>query len=166
MDNDTAAFAVQTIRRWWFEIGRIRYPDARHLVITADGGGSNGSRVRLWKRELQRLANEVGLDIKVHHLPPGTSKWNKIEHRLFSYISQNWRAVPLVSYRVMVDLISATTTQTGLKVHCELDTDSYPKGITVTAEEMQAITIIRAEFHGEWNYTIRPDIRSDRAVDS
>ena len=110
IDHDTAEFAVQTIRRWWQEIGRIRYPDAKHLVITADGGGSNGSRVRLWKRELQRLANELGIDIKVHHLPPGTSKWNKIEHRLFSFISQNWRAKPLVSYRVIVDLICATTT--------------------------------------------------------
>jgi hypothetical protein len=108
MDHDTAEFAVQTIRRWWYEIGRIRYPDAKRLVITADGGGSNGSRVRLWKRELHRLANEIGIDIKVRHLPPGTSKWNKIEHRLFSFISQNWRAQPLVSYRVIVDLISAT----------------------------------------------------------
>ena len=162
MDHDTAEFAVQTIRRWWYEIGRIRYPDAKHLVITADGGGSNGSRVRLWKRELHRLASEIGIDIKVHHLPPGTSKWNKIEHRLFSFISQNWRAQPLVSYRVIVDLISATTTDTGLKVHCELDTNAYPKGITLSDEEMDAININRAEFHGEWNYTIR----ADRAVDS
>jgi hypothetical protein len=166
MDNDTAEFSVQTIRRWWYEIGRVRYPDAKYLVITADGGGSNGCRVRLWKRELQRFANEVGVDIKVHHLPPGTSKWNKIEHRLFSFISQNWRAVPLVSYRVIVDLISATTTETGLKVHCELDTNTYPKGIAVSDEEMDAINITRAEFHGEWNYTIRPDNRADRAVDS
>ena len=145
MDHDTAAFAVQTIRRWWHEIGRIRYPDAKRLSITADGGGSNGSRVRLWKRELQRLANEIGIDIKVHHLPPGTSKWNKIEHRLFSFISQNWRAKPLVSYRVIVDLISATTTDTGLKVHCELDTNAYPKGIIVSDEEMAAININRAD---------------------
>ena len=159
MDHDTAEFAVQTIRRWWYEIGRIRYPDAKHLVITADGGGSNGSRVRLWKRELHRLASEIGIDIKVHHLPPGTSKWNKIEHRLFSFISQNWRAQPLVSYRVIVDLISATTTDAGLKVHCELDTNAYPKGITLS-------DINRAEFHGEWNYTIRPGNRADRAVDS
>jgi hypothetical protein len=166
MDNDTAEFAVQTIRRWWYEIGRIRYPKAKHLVITADGGGSNGSRVRLWKRELQRLASEIGIAIKVHHLPPGTSKWNKIEHRLFSYISQNWRAQPLVSYRVIVDLISATTTETGLKVCCELDANTYPKGIAVSDEEMEAINIIRADFHGEWNYTIRPGSRSDRAVDS
>ena len=166
MDHDTAEFAVQTIRRWWYEIGRIRYPDARHLVITADGGGSNGSRVRLWKRELHRLASEIGIDIKVHHLPPGTSKWNKIEHRLFSFISQNWRAQPLVSYRVIVDLISATTTDAGLKVHCELDTNAYPKGITLSDEEMDAININRAEFHGAWNYTIHPGNRADRAVDS
>ena len=149
MDYDTAEFAVQTIRRWWYEIGRIRYPDAKHLVITADGGGSNGSRVRLWKRELHRLASEIGIDIKVHHLPPGTSKWNKIEHRLFSFISQNWRAQPLVSYRVIVDLISATTTDAGLKVQCELDTNVYPKGITLSDDEMDAINITRAEFHGE-----------------
>jgi hypothetical protein len=135
-------------------------------VITADGGGSNGSRVKLWKRELQRLATEIGIAINVHHLPPGTSKWNKIEHRLFSYISQNWRAVPLVSYRVIVDLISATTTKTGLTVHCELDDTAYPKGIIVSDQEMNAINISRADFHGEWNYTIRPGDPSDRAVDS
>ena len=127
VDHDTAAFAVQTIRRWWHDIGCKRYPDAKRLTITADGGGSNGSRVRLWKRELQRLANELGIEITVHHLPPGTSKWNKIEHRLFSFISMNWRAKPLVSYRVIVDLISATTTDTGLTVRCELDANLYPK---------------------------------------
>jgi Rhodopirellula transposase DDE domain len=161
--NDTATFAVETIRRWWYGLGRIRYPDARCLVITADGGGSNGSRVKLWKRELQCLAKEIGIEITVHHLPPGTSKWNKIEHRLFSYISQNWRATPPVSYRVIVDLISATATKTGLTVHCELDDAAYPKGIVVSDEEMDAINIIRADFHGEWNYTIRPADRSDRA---
>jgi Rhodopirellula transposase DDE domain len=166
MDHDTSAFAVQTIRRWWQEVGRVRYPDARHLVITADGGGSNGSRVRLWKRELQALANEIGIDIKVHHFPPGTSKWNKIEHRLFSFISMNWRATPLVSYRVIVDLISATTTDTGLTIRCELDPNVYPKGIAVSDEEMEAINLARDTFHGEWNYTIRPNNRSDRAVDS
>jgi hypothetical protein len=166
MDNDTAAFSVQTIRRWWYSVGRVRYPDARSLVITADGGGSNGSRVRLWKRELHRLASEIGIDIMVHHLPPGTSKWNKIEHRLFSYISQNWRAKPLVSYRVIVDLIGATTTNSGLEVHCELDTNAYPKGIAVSEEEFDAINITRAEFHGEWNYTLHPGNRADRAVDS
>ena len=127
MDHDTAAFAVQTIRRWWHDIGRHRYPHAKRLTITADGGGSNGSRVRLWKRELQRLANELGIDIAVHHLPPGTSKWNKIEHRLFSFITMNWRAQPLVSYRVIVDLIAATTTDTGLTVRCELDTTAIPR---------------------------------------
>jgi len=140
--------------------------EAKKLMITADGGGSNGSRLRLWKRELQRLANELGIDITISHFPPGTSKWNKIEHRLFSFISQNWRATPLVSYRVIVNLIAATTTRTGLSVHCELDTNQYPKGIVVSDDEMDAIAITRAKFHGEWNYTISPDNRSDRAVDS
>jgi len=157
VDHDTAAFAVNSIRQWWQTVGRIRYPDATRLLITADGGGSNGSRVRLWKRELQKLANELGLDIVVSHLPPGTSKWNKIEHRLFSFISQNWRAQPLVSYRVIVDLISATTTKTGLTVRCELDTGQYPSGIVVSDAEMAAINIKRDEFHGEWNYTISPN---------
>jgi len=167
MDHDTAAFAVQTIRRWWQDVGASRYPDARHLTITADGGGSNASRSRLWKRELQGLANEFGIEINVHHLPPGTSKWNKIEHRLFSFISMNWRAKPLVSYRVIVDLIGATTTETGLTVRCELDTGRYPKGIAVTDREMAMIDIHLADFHGEWNYTIKPnECRSDRAVDS
>jgi DDE family transposase len=164
VDHDTAAFAVQTIRRWWQDSGRQRYPEAKRLVITADGGGSNGVRVRLWKRELQRLANELGIAIEVHHLPPGTSKWNKIEHRLFSFISQNWRATPLVSYRVIVDLISATTTKTGLSVCCELDPVEYPRGIAVLDAEMEALSIVRDSFHGEWNYTIRPQNMSDRAV--
>ena len=166
MSSDTAAFAVQTIRRWWQEVGRMRYPDAKHLTINADGGGSNGSRLRLWKRELQKLADELGIDIVVHHFPPGTSKWNKIEHRLFSFITKNWRAEPLVSYRVIIDLISATTTETGLTVRCELDPNAYPKGIKVSDDEMAAINIVRAAFHGEWNYTIRPTSRSGRAVDS
>ena len=166
IDHDTAEFAVQTIRTWWRAVGSKRYPNARYLTITADGGGSNGSRVRLWKRELHRLANELGIDIHVHHLPPGTSKWNKIEHRLFSFISMNWRAKPLVSYRVMVDLISATTTETGLTVRCELDTNSYAKGIVVTYQEMSLIDIIRHEFHGEWNYTLRCQNEIDRAVNS
>jgi Rhodopirellula transposase DDE domain len=156
LDHDTAAFAVQTIRRWWQAVGGRRYPRAARLVITADGGGSNGVRVRLWKRELQRLADELGLAITVHHLPPGTSKWNKIEHRLFAFISQNWRAKPLVSYRVIVDLITATTTQTGLTVQCELDQNRYPKGVSVSDEEMAALYIVRDDFHGEWNYTISP----------
>src|SRR5467141_4493393 len=163
VDHDTAAFAVNSIRQWWLTVGRGRYPEATRLLITATpapakagGGGSNGSPVRLWKRELQTLANELGLDIMVSHLPPGTSKWNKIEHRLFSFISQNWRAKPPVSYRVIVDLISATTTKTGLTVRCELDTGQYPSGIVVSDAEMAAINIKRAEFHGEWNYTISP----------
>src|SRR6201981_3804551 len=156
VDHDTAAFAVNSIRQWWQAVGRTRYPEATRLLITADGGGSNGSRVRLWKRELQKLANELGLDIVVSHLPPGTSKGNKIEHRLFSFISQNWRAKPLVSYRVIVELISATTTKTGLTVRCQRDTGQYPSGIVVSDPEMAAINIKRAEFHGEWNYTISP----------
>src|SRR5216683_2814396 len=163
VDHDTAAFAVHSIRRWWQAIGRTRYPHAKRLLITADGGGSpfdkgsGGSRVRLWKRELQALANEIGLTIDVHHLPPGTSKWNKIEHRLFSYISQNWRARPLVSYRVIVDLIAATTTKTGLTVRREIDKNLYPKGVKVSDADMAAINLKRAEFHGEWNYTISPN---------
>jgi len=164
VDNDTAAFAVQTIRRWWQDIGRIRYPAAKRLLITADGGGSNGSRVRLWKRELQQLADELGISIEVHHLPPGTSKWNKIEHRLFSFITQNWRAKPLISYRVIVDLIAATTTKTGLKVHCELDDNKYAKGVVVSDDEMESLNIQRAAFHGEWNYTIAPANQSKKAI--
>jgi len=156
MNHDTAAFAVQTIRRWWVEIGSTRYPEATQLVSTADGGGSNGSRLRLWKRELQRLADELGIDIVVHHLPPGTSKWNKVEHRLFSFITMNWKARPLVSYRVIVDLISATTTDTGLTVRCELDSADYPKGIVVSDQEMDSLNISRDAFHGEWNYTLQP----------
>jgi hypothetical protein len=164
VDHDTSAFAVQTIRRWWQEVGCIRYPQAARLVITADGGGSNGSRVRLWKRELQRLANELGIAIEVHHFPPGTSKWNSIEHRLFSFISQNWRAKPLVSYQVIIELIGATTTETGLKVRCELDSNPYPKGIAVSDAEMAALNIRRADFRGEWNYTILPYTQPDEAV--
>jgi hypothetical protein len=163
-DHDTAAFAVNTIRRWWQELGRARYPAATRLLVTADGGGSNGSRVRLWKRELQKLADETGLRIEVHHLPPGTSKWNKIEHRLFSFISQNWRAKPLVSYQTIVQLIAATTTDAGLTVRCELDTAAYPGGISVSDAEMHQINLIRADFHGEWNYTIAPTRQSDRVL--
>jgi Rhodopirellula transposase DDE domain len=166
IDHDTAAFAVQTIRSWWHNVGHPQYPGASCLTITADGGGSNGSRVRLWKYQLQKLADELGMEINVHHLPPGTSKWNKIEHRLFSFISMNWRAKPLVSYRVIVDLISATTTDTGLKVRCELDEKSYPKGIVVSDQEMAKIKILRADFHGEWNYTILPRNEIDQAVNS
>ena len=166
IDNDTAAFAVQTIRRWWQDVERVRYPLARRLVITADGGGSNGSRVRLWKLELQRLADELAISIEVHHLPPGTSKWNKIEHRQFSFISQNWRAKPLISYRVIVELIGATTTRTGLTVRCELDAKPYLKGIVVSDEDMRNLNIQRADFHGEWNYTIAPSVTRVKAIDS
>lgn len=155
-DHDTASFAVSTIRRWWFSMGSDLYPEAQKLVITADGGGSNGSRVRLWKIELQKLANELKIPIHVSHFPPGTSKWNKIEHRLFSFISMNWRGKPLVSHETIVNLIAATTTTKGLKVRAELDSAHYPKGIKVTDEELEAIQIKRDEFHGEWNYSILP----------
>ena len=163
IDHDTASFAVNAIRRWWQAMGRARYPHATRLVVTADCGGSNGVRLRLWKRELQTLANELGISITVCHLPPGTSKWNKIEHRLFSFITQNWRGRPLVSYQTIVQLISATTTDTGLKVQCEIDPNTYPAGVKVTNAEMDAINIHRHEFHGDWNYTIspQPHIRSD-----
>jgi hypothetical protein len=154
--SDTAEFAVQTIRRWWRSWGSKRYSGASRLLISADGGGSNGSRVRLWKRELQALANETGLEIAVCHLPPGTSKWNKIEHRLFSYISRNWRGRPLTSYRTIVETIAATTTQGGLKVDCELDTADYPKGIKVSDEDMAALNLTRDPFHGDWNYSFSP----------
>ena len=157
VDADTAAFAVESIRRWWYKLGQARYPEAKRLVITADCGGSNGARVRLWNRELQHFANETGLAVTVAHLPPGTSKWNRIEHRLFAYISQNWRGKPLVSYQVIVQLIGATTTQTGLTVRCEIDANRYPKGIKVTAAEMATLAIKRDPFHGEWNYTISPN---------
>ncbi len=163
MSADTASFAVESIRRWWHKLGRQRYSEAGRLYVTADAGGSNGCRLRLWKWELQGLANETGLEIVVSHLPPGTSKWNKIEHRLFSFISQNWRARPLVSYRVIVQLIAATTTKTGLEVHCELDTGVYPKGIAVSDEDMAAIKLTPADFHGEWNYTISPNLQSNDA---
>jgi hypothetical protein len=156
IDSDTAAFAVESIRRWWQRLGTARYPEARRLTITADCGGSNGARVRLWKRELQRFADETGLAVTVAHLPPGTSKWNRIEHRLFAYISQNWRGKPLVSHQVIVQLISATTTDTGLTVTCDLDRGSYPKGVTVSDAEMAALNIQRDAFHGEWNYTLAP----------
>lgn len=155
-DHDTATFAVSTIRRWWFSMGQDLYPDAKKLVITADGGGSNGSRVRLWKVELQKLANELNIPIHVSHFPPGTSKWNKIEHRLFSFISMNWRGKPLVSHETIVKLIAATTTKKGLKVQAELDSSHYPKGIKVSDDELKAIRIKRDEFHGEWNYSILP----------
>ena len=155
-DHDTSAFAVQTIRRWWLNMGIKRYPQATQLVITADGGGSNSHRVRLWKFELSRLAQEIGMDIAVHHFPPGTSKWNKIEHRLFSFITMNWRGRPLISHEVIVKLIANTKTRSGLKVRAELDNADYPKGVRVTDEDFDAINIDRDDFHGDWNYCIRP----------
>jgi transposase len=156
VDHDTAAFAAQSIRRWWESMGAKAYPDARKLLITADSGGSNGARVRLWKVELQKLADETGLEISVCHLPPGTSKWNKIEHRLFSFISQNWRGKPLVSHQVIVNLIAATTTKTGLRVRAEIDPGQYPKGVKVSDKQIATIRLERDPFHGEWNYTILP----------
>jgi hypothetical protein len=156
IDHDTAEFAVQALGNWWRQMGQERYPAATELLVTGDGGGSNGARNRLWKRELQRLADETGLAITVCHFPPGTSKWNKIEHRMFCHITRNWRGRPLVSHEVIVNLIGSTTTQTGLAIQAELDPHSYPTGITVTAEELAAVRLERAEFHGDWNYTIRP----------
>jgi hypothetical protein len=156
IDHDTAEFAVNTIRRWYDEMGHARYPDSGRLMITADGGGSNGSRVRLWKVELQNLADETGLTLQIHHYPPGTSKWNKIEHRLFCHITQNWRGKPLISHQVIVELIGATTTKSGLDVRCELDARTYEKGIKVTDADMKALNIQGAAFHPEWNYTISP----------
>jgi len=155
-DHDTSAFAVESIRRWWNMMGREAYPGARQLLITADSGGSNGSRVRLWKLELQKLADETRLEISVCHFPPGTSKWNRIEHRLFSFITKNWRGKPLVSHEVIVNLIAATTTKTGLRVQSQLDTGKYPKGIKVGKKEFTAIQMLPGTFHGEWNYTILP----------
>ena len=153
---DTGQFAVESIRRWWHEVGRARYPFATQLLITADCGGSNGNRLRLWKRELQVLADELGIEVSVCHLPPGTSKWNRIEHCLFSFISMNWRARPLLTYLVIVHLIGSTTTDTGLTVGCRLDTNTYDKGIKVTDAEMASLNLHPASFHGEWNYTIKP----------
>jgi len=155
-DGDTAAFAVASIRRWWDQVGRAAYPGATRLLITADAGGSNGYRTRLWKLELSRLAAEAGLEITVCHFPPGTSKWNKVEHRLFSAITMNWRGRPLTSHRVVVDLIAATTTTTGLKVRAQLDQGYYPTGIKVTDKELATVPLTRHEFHGDWNYSITP----------
>jgi len=155
-DHDTAAFAVESIRRWWQTMGRPLYPEAKRLLITADGGGSNGFRVRLWKLELQKLADETGLEMAVRHFPPGTSKWNKIEHRLFSAISQNWRGKPLISHEVVVNLIAATTTKTGLKVRSALDQNEYPAGTTVSDAAMETLRLRTEDFHGEWNYSLLP----------
>jgi transposase len=156
IDHDTAEFATAAIGRWWSKMGRRRYPDADELYITADGGGSNGARSRLWKVALQKLANRTGLRLTVSHFPPGTSKWNKIEHRLFCHITQNWRGQPLVSHEVIVQLISNTTTAEGLKVKAALDRRRYPAGKKVAKQELQSVHLLPAGFHGDWNYTITP----------
>jgi transposase len=156
VDHDTSGFAVESIRQWWSGMGAEAYPRARRLLICADGGGSNGYRRRLWKVELQRFADEAGLEVTVCHFPPGTSKWNKIEHRLFSHITMNWRGRPLVSHRVVVELIAATRTATGLEVEARLDTGSYPTKVKVSKEQMEQVRLRPHEFHGEWNYTIEP----------
>ena len=155
IDRDTAQFSVAAIRAWWDQLGSPRYPEARSLTITADCGGSNGNRTRLWKTELQKLSDHTGLQITVCHFPPGTSKWNKIEHRLFSFISRNWRGQPLISYEVIINLIAATTTSTGLEVYARLDQNEYPK-VEVTDAQLAAVNLTRDAFHGEWNYSINP----------
>jgi hypothetical protein len=161
IDHDTAEFAVEAIRRWWRHMGQPRYPRATELLITADGGGSNGGRCRLWRVALQRLADELGLAVSVCHYPPGTSKWNKIEHRLFSQITANWRGRPLTSREVVVELITATRTAAGLVVRAALDEGRYPTGVKVTDEQLQRVNLHRADFHGEWNYTIKPSPRAN-----
>jgi len=154
--SDTAAFAVATIRRWWKMLGRKQYGKPSKLLIMADSGGSNGYRVRLWKVELQKFVNHTGIPVQVCHFPPGTSKWNRIEHRLFSFISKNWRGHPLITHAVMLNLIAATTTSTGLKVRCELDPELYLTGIKISKEELAGVNLVPEAFHGEWNYTILP----------
>jgi hypothetical protein len=156
IDHDTASFAAEAIARWWLKMGRKRFPKASRLLITADGGGSNGSRCRLWKIALQQLADRTGLELSVCHFPPGTSKWNKIEHRLFCHITQNWRGKPLVSHEVIVNLIAKTTTRAGLRVRAELDTRQYPAGIKVSDAELAQVRIKKDDFHGDWNYDIIP----------
>jgi len=156
VDHDTAEFAVESLRRWWSKMGSHVYSEATELLITADCGGSNGNRARLWKVSLQRLADELGLRISVCHFPPGTSKWNKIEHRMFSHISMNWRGKPLTSHEIIINLIANTTTQKGLKIQAEIDTGLYRKGIKVTNRELAKVNVKKADFHGEWNYTIMP----------
>ena len=156
IDHDTAAFAVATIRQWWRKMGRPAYSKASRLLITADGGGSNGARNRLWKVELQKMANRTGLTITVCHFPPGTSKWNKIEHRMFSFITKNWRGKPLADRATIVNLIGSTKTDEGLKIRCELDTNNYPKGIKVSDAQMEKVKLKKHDFHGDWNYTIYP----------
>jgi biotin operon repressor len=158
VSHETAGFAVATIRSWWNEVGKEKFPASRKIYITADGGGSNASRSRVWKFELQAFANETGLEVTVSHYPPGTSKWNKIEHRLFSYISINWRAKPLISLQVILDLIASTTTEKGLKVKAKVDNTQYIKGRKISDEQLGEINLVKHDFHGEWNYTIRPNI--------
>jgi hypothetical protein len=155
-DHDTAEFAVESIRRWWQKMGKAKYSESKKLLITADAGGSNSYRNRLWKVELQELSSEIGLEISVSHFPPGTSKWNKIEHRMFNHISMNWRGRPLVSHEVIVSLIAATTTKCGLTIKSEIDTGSYAKGIKITDEQLAKIKLKKARFHGEWNYSVSP----------
>jgi hypothetical protein len=157
IDHDTASFAVATIQQWWEKMGCQAYPAASHLMITADSGGSNSARSRLWKVELQEMANRTGLTITVCHFPPGTSKWNKIEHRMFSFITKNWRGRPLVDRATIVNLIGATSTREGLKIRCELDSNEYPKGVKVPDDLLAAVNLTRHTFHGDWNYTIRPN---------
>jgi hypothetical protein len=159
-DHDTGAFAVASIRGWWRTEGRRIYPDAKTILITADGGGSNGWRLRLWKLELQKFADQTALGIAVCHFPPGTSKWNKIEHRLFSFISSNWRGEPLRDYETIVNLIAGTTTAKGLKVTCRLDRRKYPTGRAVSDEEMQRVNLKPNKFHGDWNYIIKPNAKT------
>ena len=159
ISSDTAMFAVESIRRWWYTMGKSTYPNATQLLITCDGGGSNGSRNRLWKRELQVLSSEINIEIAICHYPPGTSKWNKIEHRMFSYISKHWRGIPLISHEVIINLIASTTTKTGFSVKCIIDENSYETGIKVSDEELDGINIRKDDFHGEWNYSIFPAIK-------
>jgi hypothetical protein len=156
IDHDTASFAVETLRRWWQGEGQATYAEARRLLICADGGGSNDYRSRLWKVELGRFTRETGLEVTVCHLPPGTSKWNKIEHRMFAHITMNWRGRPLTSHEAVIELIGATTTRQGLRVQAELDSGTYPTGLKVSDEELAAVPLFRHEFHGEWNYTLSP----------
>jgi hypothetical protein len=156
VSHDTAEFAVASIRQWWITRGKLAYPEAQEILVNADCGGSNGYRTRLWKSELQKLATEIGLTIKVSHLPPGTSKWNKIEHRMFCHITENWRGRPLISQEVVVNLISNTTTKTGLTIQANLDTNEYLTGIKIGDQEMNNLHLVRESFHGEWNYSIFP----------
>jgi hypothetical protein len=160
ISSDTAIFAVESIRRWWYTMGKPAYPNTTQLLITCDGGGSNGSRSRLWKREIQSLATEINIEIAICHYPPGTSKWNKIEHRMFSYISKQWRGIPLISHEVVVNLIASTTTKTGFSIKCILDENRYETGIKVSDEEFGGINICKNDFHGDWNYSIFPAMDS------